>query len=234
MMTLTTPPSFEFSTYTTTPKAVRRSPTAEDTTLGHLGHYDRESLITLLANFCTAHEVQGDIRGALSDFFAHFEEKYKSPAHTSVWASLRLEKPSGRREVTRPHHDGQYWGQEFDAGGSATEVREDRELPFKVGTVFVGPGTLFWDANPPACTPDVAVQAQRLIGWDMDVRAKAAGTNASDDKIRQWAHEELEKLGVHIVSPTAGQAVKWTVGSRGHGGIHSEPNFSHMPDGRVL
>jgi hypothetical protein len=128
-------PSFEFSEYTNTPKVVRRSPTAESHGFSFFGHYDSASLLPLLTEFCTSHQTEGEVRGAIKDFLDHFDSKHHLPEHTSVWASLRLEGATDRWRITRPHQDGSYWDSELDHNGP------DGVLPFKVGTVFAGPSS---------------------------------------------------------------------------------------------
>lgn len=219
-------PSFEFSEYTNTPKVVRRPPTAESHGFSFFGHYDSASLLPLLTEFCTSHQTEGEVRGAIKDFLDHFDSKHHLPEHTNVWASLRLEGATDRWRITRPHQDGSYWDSDLDLNGP------DGVLPFKVGTVFAGPGTLFWDL--PHCTEAISVAAQKLISTGMYERIRAVEANTLDPEIREWAHAELEKLGVGIVRVRPGQAVRWIVGNKEYAGIHSEPDLSELPDGRVL
>lgn len=98
--------------------------------------------------------------------------------------------------------------------------------------MLAGPGTLFWDT--PRCTEDVSQAAHKLISTEMYEKARAVDGTAMDQKTREWAHRGLEKLGVGIVTVTRGQAVRWIVGSEEHAGIHSEPDLSELPNGRVL
>ena len=220
MASYTITPSFGFSTSRSTSRAIGHRAEGREFTLNYLGFYDHEALLTLMDDFCTAHGVEGDFRSALADFFAGFEKKYKLPQHTSAWASLHLEKPG------TPHAVGQ---SDVSVGGPG----EVPHLSAKVSTMFIGQGTLLWEAEPPACSTDTAIQSFRSVGWEMIARGEAAGTDADGENIRHWADNELKKLELPVVSPQIKQAVSWITGSKGNSGKRSEPDFSHLPKGRI-
>ena len=215
---------FEFSTFSNAPAAVRRSPALADTVINYFGHYDRALIVDRFVEFAKANGVEGDIEHALDTFLEHAEGAYILPEQVAVWASFQMMCQTDEWRIPRPHQDGEYWDSSLDGPGAM--------LPFKVGTVLAGPSTLFWD--PQGCSNEDQRAAYSIVANEMYSRAKALGISHSSVGIREWVTAELDKRGLKTVAPTCGQAARWTVASDEHAAIHSEPDMSCMPDGRVL
>ena len=173
---------------------------------------------SLEPRFVRAAGVEGDIETHLSALLEHARETNFRKEQTCFWITIRITVNMDDWKIPRPHHDGTYWPAHLDDG-----------LPvFKVGACIVGPGTLFWDAH------ENDVEAHEIVSTRTFERVREKGVNYPDEEIRQWAAEELEKLGTKKIQPKIGEAAMWIVASDTLAGIHSEPDMSDMPDGRIL
>lgn len=201
--------TFEITAYTETLPNIHLD-TASDsqdsdaTWIGHTGQND------------------ADVEGAFSRFFQYARKTYMFPDQDPACLTLRKVMFDDEFKIPRPHHDGRYWGKELNAGREA----------FKVGTVLCGPSTLFWDTSK--SNSEVAAKVQHLIAEEMYKRAREAGTDAMDLSVREWATEKLQEMGVPIVRLKSNECVRWVVGDGERAAIHSEPDMSDMPNGRVL
>lgn len=170
--------------------------------------------------------VQGDIKSALHDLLDFARSKCFRSDQDSLWLEIRLTHSSPDWKIPRPHQDGRYWKVELNKPGQ--EV-------FKVGAVLCGPGTLFWDVN----TVDEAARekAHCIVNEGMREKRQLEGWSSQDRadefKLREWMTTALRDL-VEIRSPASGEAVVWNVATDDTSAIHSEPDMSDMPDGRIL
>lgn len=193
----------------------------DESWMGHIGK-DGNLMLNSAIEWARKSGVSGNVEEAFERFFTYARKAYLFEDQDSVCITLRKAVSGEDFKVPRPHHDGCYWDEEINAG----------RLPFKVGTVLCGPSTLFWETS--GLDKEVARKAQLLISTEMDERARELDLTAEDVEIRKWAVERLGKMGVPIVLLKKGECVRWVVGDGERAGIHSEPDMSHMPEGRLL
>lgn len=173
----------------------------------------------MLASWCLAAGVVGDVATQLSALIDYARERYMRPDQTCFWLDVRVTQSNEGCVVPRPHHDGRYW---------PSSLQKEGEEAFKVGTCFVGPSTIFWEAH------EDNRDAHELVSKRACEKVRTRGLRLPDEEIQQWAADELDKLGVKRVQPKPGEAAMWIVSSNARSGIHSEPDMSDMPNGRVL
>lgn len=125
-------------------------------------------------------------------------------------------------KVPRPHHDGWYWDKNLDNG------REQ----FKIGAVLLGPGTLLCDTD--SLDEERRKKAHSIVSRECWDKAKELDLPSDDIAVRQWIADELDKLEVPRFMPRRGECIRWIVGDDQKAGIHSEPDMSDMPKGRIL
>lgn len=211
-------PSFVFSRYIASPPPIQ---VPADTQYCHKAYYgfDNASVPAQFAQWCAAIGVVGDVEAHLSALLLHARQTYLRPDQTCYWLEMRVTQSNKGHVIPRPHHDGKYWSSELN--------KADEEI-FKVGTCLVGPGTVFWDAH------EDNEAAQDIVGRQMMEKVRENGLRTTDKAIDQWAADELDKLAVRMVQPELGEAAKWVVADDKRAGIHSEPDVSDMPHGRIL
>lgn len=192
--------------------------------IGHMGK-DGELLIERVLAWAAESGIIGDFEKALRDFFEYAKKTYIQPDQTSVGLTLRKVNAGAQVDewkIPRPHHDGWYWDPKLNNG------REQ----FKIGTVLLGPGTVLWDVE--SMDEETRKKAQHIIGKQYHERQRENDATASEMELRQWATDELDKLGVPRVQPKQGECIRWVVGDNDNAAIHSEPDMSDMPTGRIL
>lgn len=177
------------------------------------GAFNTEDLSSRAEGWLYRNGVRGQIRAALVHFLQNCQRHHFRFEHQAVCLSLRIERQQDIFNTPNPHHDGddgKYW----DAKPGDPEM-------FKLGTVLLGPGTVFYDTDDPSAH------------WALtEGRKEKAAQGESDQKIREWLDEGFKAVEKRSVRP--GEIARWSVGNDCKGTIHSEPNMNNMPDGRVL
>ena len=176
--------------------------------------------------------IKGDMETPLHDILDFTRTKYFREDQKSLWLEIRAGPSDPRYSVARPHMDGPFW---------ISELNEPGEDALKVGAVLCGPATLLWNVN--SVSEEIKDKANWLINdgvhqkrtvedWPID---DYIGSNTEQDfKLRTWLAEQLAELGIKIQTADIGEAVMWKVRSSDLPAIHSEPDMSHMPEGRIL
>lgn len=176
--------------------------------------------------------IKGDMETPLCNLIDFAKTTYFRADQTSLWLEIRVGLSDPRYSVVRPHMDGPFW----DSG-----LNKSDESAFKVGAVLCGPATLLWDVN--SVSEEVRDKANWLVNHGLHQKRKVegwptddyVGSNTEYDfKLRTWVAKELAKLGVKVQTAHAGEAVMWKVRSSDLPAVHSEPDMSHMPNGRIL
>lgn len=216
--------TFELATYTELPPSIHLDEASGDdevTWMGHVGN-DGSFMLQAAVQWAAKSGITGEIDKAFSRFFDYARKTYMFPDQDSVCLFLRKVMSNDEYKIPRPHHDGIYWDEKLNAGRQS----------FKIGTVLCGPSTLFWDTSH--LTDEKARKVQHMIASEMRERARVAGTDVNDLAIREWATGKLQEMGAAIVRLKANECARWVVGDRGKAAIHSEPDMTDMPDGRLL
>jgi hypothetical protein len=219
-------PTYRFEQFTDKSIDLRLPEDADSQSFTWMGR-DHASLAHKASTWCTEQGgVKGDIKSALQDLLDFARKKCFRRDQDSFWLEIRLTHSSPRWKIPRPHQDGRYWSPDLNKAG---------EDVFKVGTVLCGPGTLFWDVN--SVDEATKEKANWVVNEGMREKRQAEGwsqESAEDElKLRDWQAATLKDL-VGIRSPALGEAVIWNVGTNDTSAIHSEPDMSDMPDGRIL
>jgi hypothetical protein len=210
-------PSFQLSEYISNPPTLK-VPKATGNTAHDFYGFDSDSVAVGLSEWCKSIGVEGDVKAHLSALLSHARKLYFRKEQTCYWITIRITQSMDEWKIPRPHHDGTYW---------SGDLKDDKPA-FKVGACLVGPGTIFWDAH------EKDTEAHEIVSSRTFEKVREKGVEYPDEEIRQWAAEELDKLGVKQIQPKIGQAAMWIVGSHTSAGIHSEPDMSDMPNGRIL
>lgn len=214
---------FQIEQYTTTPCDVVLPDYARNAATVYFG-FIVPHMVDAATAFAEKHGIHGDFRTAITQFLDFAKDHYLGPEHPCGCLWVRFTVSSDDWQTQRPHLDGWYWDPKLDEPGKET---------FKVGTCFVGPGTLFFDVSK--CKSDAeAAQAIRTVDTDYYERMKATGVDAFDIDLRKWAQTQLSDMGVKPVQVPPNHCVRWVVGDQEKAAIHSEPDQSNMPKGRVL
>ena len=210
-------PSFETSVYTADPPRLHVPRTTPQQWHSHFGR-DSPQLAQSFADWCSSVGVIRDTGTHFERLLDHARATYFRPEQSCLWLEARITHSSELYTVPRPHHDGQFWDLELCKGKDM----------FKVGACFFGPCTVFWNAD------EDNKEAHGLVTHILEKKAEREGLDRQGMELRKWATDGLQELGVGTVQPALGQAVRWIVGSRTKAAIHSEPDASDMPDGRIL
>lgn len=223
-------------TYTSQPISLSyASPTAAS--FGYMGLNKGQDLVEHAAQWCIEMGVQGDIHQALGEFFRHSTKKYIKANQTALHFVIRLQESYDGYVTPRPHHDGSYWPTRLN------DVDDDRTLTpaFKVGTVLCGPGTLFWDVDAASVSPKGRGEAKEYIAHEPYRREALERQDLSKDELkkaelqlRKMDTQKLVDLDIPVIQLEPGQAARWIVGDGERAVIHSEPDMSSMPNGRIL
>jgi hypothetical protein len=153
------------------------------------------------------------MRAALTHFLENCQRNHFRIEHQAVCLSLRIERQQDTFDTPNPHHDG-------DDGKYWDKQPGDPEI-FKLGTVLLGPGTVFYDTDDPGAH------------WALtEGRKQKVEQGATRQQIREWLDEGFKPVEKRSVKP--GEIARWVVGNDCKGTIHSEPNMSNMPNGRIL
>lgn len=216
--------TFEIVQYTPTLPALKVDAESGVSALSWTGHIGKDGRFMLrnAVQWATDSGITGDVEKAFESFFTCARKTFMFQDQDSVMITLRTVISSQSYKIPRPHHDGTYWDKKLNAG----------RVPFKIGTVLCGPSTLFWDTS--SLEKEAEMKVQYLISTEMHQRVDKMGTDTQDIEIRKWATEQLEEMGVPIVRLKKGECAKWVVGDSEKAVIHSEPDMSDMPDGRIL
>ena len=191
-------------------------PVPSDNTLdwNWFGAFNIENLATKAEGFFLYRNgARGQLRAALLHFLRNCQKNHFRFEHQAVCLSVRIERQQDTFSVPNPHHDGhdgKYW--ESKLGDPAI---------FKLGTVLLGPGTVFYNTTD----PDV----HRAVS---EGRQEKETGGEPETSIREWLAAVTSTVDKHYMQP--GQLARWTVGNDCKGAIHSEPDMSNIPGGRIL
>lgn len=220
--------TFEIVSYTSDTSApeIKLDLQAGSRAADYMGHMGKGGQLAIqhISNWASEIVLSGDVKEAINAFFHFAKQKYFFEDQDSIWITLRFVTSNDRHKIPRPHHDGRYWSKELDEG------REQ----FKAGTVFCGPGTLFWSTK--GMSEEKVKQVQHIVSTEQLEKARELGVEAAPlhHSIRQWTADKMEELEVPCVQVNKGECVRWVVGDKERAAIHSEPDMSDMPEGRLL
>ena len=210
---------FEITEYLPDPPADIRVP--KDIGNQHHEYFGRDvsSLAQVLSDWLVGLGVEGDVHSHCVALLDHARKECKKANQDCIWLTTRMTPlSSDTYNIPRPHHDGNF----------ITASLRDGEPVYRVGATFVGPGTLLWNAS------EDDKEAHELVSTKAYARMLAENLDHMDEGLRRSLAVGLEEMGIEKVQPSPGQAVKWIGGTDGVPAIHSEPDMSDMPDGRIL
>lgn len=177
------------------------------------GTFDFNKLANKAESWLYTNGVRGQIKAAVLHFLDNCQRHHFRFEHQAVCLSLRIERQKDTFNVPNPHHDGddgRYWDRQPG----------DPDI-FKLGGVLLGPGTVFYETDDPSAH------------WAVkEGRKKKSEQGWTEKQIREWLDEGFRPVGKRHIRP--GEIARWIVGNDCKGAIHSEPNMSDMPGGRVL
>ncbi|KAK9895030.1 hypothetical protein P389DRAFT_172599, partial [Cystobasidium minutum MCA 4210] len=220
--------TFEIVKYRDTKPDLKLNLTGQGRSKTYMGHMGTDGSFALqhILDWAKEHDLvqQGDLHELLSDFFKFAKEKYFHSDQDSIHIVVRFQTSNDEFKIPRPHHDGWFW---------STDLNKGREQ-YKVGTCFVGPGTLFWSTE--GMNEDKTKEVQRIGRIDSHEHAERAGQEipAEYRTAREWQNDKLKRLQVPTVVPNNCECVRWVMGDADRAAIHSEPDMSDMPEGRLF
>ncbi|KAL7008838.1 hypothetical protein EMMF5_001584 [Cystobasidiomycetes sp. EMM_F5] len=185
---------FTSTSNTGSPSVYQQEPPLLDETSNlNIFGMNNECLAQLAADWLEKHGVRGFFSGSTQ------------LAHTAVAFTARIHGSSNAFEIPRPHHDGDdvpYWN-----ASSGEDI-------IKLGTVLVGPGTIFYhvaDNDPLHDVVNKGAQEQRDAG-------------KSEYQVRRWVADHFDN--VPTTQLRVGELGAWRVGTKYTSAIHSEPSTS--------
>lgn len=145
--------------------------------------------------------VEGDVWNLFQAFLKTVREQHLADEHNAYWLTIRIQdEPTREYDIPRWHQDGGYW----DMGPD--------EMPYKVGTTFTGPSTLF-----------IEPAKQHLLTYNASYERQAE-TNHDPEQLqieKLWLAEQFKN--VPVVQAKPGELARWTVGGGDAAVLHSEP-----------
>jgi hypothetical protein len=179
----------------------------------HFG-YNLDHAIYYAVQWATQNGIKGDFERALKEFAGHARTRYLTAQRSSICLTVRIERQNTAYNIPNPHHDGddgKYW-----------QAKPGDPAIIKIGTVLLGPGTVFYGTDDP--------DMHFAVRQSYEQQLIANGTPAKHQQ-RSALCEKLQGAETYQIS--RGEMACWVVGPN-TSTIHSEPDMSVMPGGRIL